>query len=200
LDENLYPPVLGGNGQRAGLSLAYAGPRPGHSLVRVDVPAHDQAGQAVQNLLGAPRSEVQVVFNGSHLVGVAHGANAERGPAGCRFPTVDDLLGELVDLVLVGPLQVRSAEVEVVEDEVGQRSGPIDLGFSTDKSGEVIGNGFAFAQHFPVGLVRFWSTGHFGLAVGFAFPVRLTGYFEQDSIDVVHQRFLSDRGRLCAST
>jgi hypothetical protein len=32
-------------------------------------------------------------------------------------------LGELVDLVFVGLLQVRSVEVEVVEDKIGRRRG-----------------------------------------------------------------------------
>jgi hypothetical protein len=53
---------------------------------------------------------------------VAHGAHAERRPCGGGFPTVDNLLGELVDLVLVGRLQVISVEVEIVEDEIGRRS------------------------------------------------------------------------------
>jgi hypothetical protein len=54
---------------------------------------------------------------------VAHGAHAERRPGGGGFPTVDNLLGELVYLVPVGLLQVRSVEVEIVEDEIGQRRG-----------------------------------------------------------------------------
>jgi hypothetical protein len=54
---------------------------------------------------------------------MAHGAHTERGLGGGRLPTVDDLLGELVDLVLVGLLQVRSGEVEVVEDKIGRRRG-----------------------------------------------------------------------------
>jgi hypothetical protein len=53
---------------------------------------------------------------------VAHGAYADRWPGGGGFPTVDNLLGELVDLVFVGLLQVCSVEVEVVEDEIGRRS------------------------------------------------------------------------------
>ena len=69
----------------------------------------------------APYSEVQVVFNRPHLVGVAHGAHAQRGPGRGGFPTVHDLPGDLV-ACSVGLLQVRSVEVEVVEDEVGRLS------------------------------------------------------------------------------